>query len=175
VVEPALQLDCTLRPEESAMSRQTIETFYNAFARLDGETMQGCYCENAHFEDEVFTLNGRGEIGGMWRMLCEATKAKGRDVWKLEASDITDTSAHWEAHYRFSATGRMVHNIIEARFEFGPDGLIVKHRDRFDFWTWSRQALGAPGVLLGWTPFLRNKVRGQAASNLRKFLGRTPG
>ncbi|MDB5894551.1 MAG: snoaL-like protein, partial [Rhodoferax sp.] len=35
---------------------------------------------------------------------------------------------------------------------------------------WSRQALGAPGMLLGWTPMLRNKVRAQAAANLRKFL-----
>ena len=60
------------------------------------------------------------------------------------------------------------------RFEFNPAGQIVRHKDRFDFWRWSRQALGAPGVLLGWTPVIRNKVRGQAAANLRKFLERQP-
>jgi hypothetical protein len=48
--------------------------------------------------------------------------------------------------------------------------LITRHRDRFNFWSWSRQALGAPGLLLGWTPFLRQKVRAQAAANLQKFL-----
>ena len=58
---------------------------------------------------------------------------------------------------------------------FDDAGRIVKHRDSFDFWKWSRQALGAPGVLLGWTPFLRGKVRGTANANLRRFLDRQPG
>jgi hypothetical protein len=152
------------------MSRKTIETFYAAFERLDGAAMAACYAEDARFDDEAFSLTGRREIGGMWSMLCEAVKAKGRDVWKLDVSAITDNSAHWEAHYRFSATGRMVHNIIEAKFEFNAAGLITRHRDSFDFWRWSRQALGAPGMLLGWSPFLRGKVRAQAAANLTKFL-----
>ena len=155
------------------MSRKTIETLYAAFARLDSDAMAACYAENARFDDEAFSLYGRREIGAMWRMLCEAVKAKGRDVWKLEVSAITDSSAHWEPYYRFSATGRMVHNIIDAQFEFDGAGLIVRHKDSFDFWRWSRQALGAPGLLLGWTPFLRGKVRAQAGANLRKFLERT--
>ena len=54
--------------------------------------------------------------------------------------------------------------------EFDKRGLILRHRDRFDFWGWSRQALGAPGWLLGWTPLLRNKVRAQAGARLRGFL-----
>jgi hypothetical protein len=152
------------------MSRQTIETFDAAFARLDSATMAQCYADNARFDDEAFSLSGRQQIGGMWAMLCEATKAKGMDAWRLDASNITDASAHWEAHYRFSATGRLVHNIIEAKFEFGADGLIVRHRDSFDFWRWSRQALGTPGLLLGWSPFLKAKVRATAAGNLAKFL-----
>ena len=152
------------------MSRKTIEAFYAAFAELDATSMGRAYAEDARFDDEAFSLNGRREIGGMSSMLCEATRAKGRDVWRLEASAITDTSAHWEAHYRFSATGRMVHNIIEAKFEFNDAGLIVRQRDSFDFWRWSRQALGTPGLLLGWTPFLKNKVRATAAGNLKKYL-----
>jgi hypothetical protein len=31
-----------------------------------------------------------------------------------------------------------------------------------------------PGLLLGWTPFLRNKVRAQAATNQPVFLARQP-
>ena len=154
------------------MSKQTIERLYAAFAKLDGEAMQACYAANASFEDEVFKLNGAREVGGMWRMLCGATKSnpEARAHWKLATRDITDRSAHWDADYIFSATGRAVVNRIDAEFEFDKRGLILKHRDRFDFWAWSRQALGAPGWLLGWTPFLRNKVKVQAAANLRRFL-----
>ena len=155
--------------------QSTIETFYAAFARLDGEAMQRCYAEGARFDDEVFSLQGPREIGGMWRMLCEATKAKpaSRAHWKLEVSGITARSAHWDAHYLFSATGRAVINRIDAEFEFDANGLITRHRDRFDFWAWSRQALGAPGWLLGWSPVLRGKVRAQAAANLKRFLAKS--
>ena len=152
------------------MSKATIERFYAAFAKLDGDTMQACYAPDAHFEDEVFTLDGPRQIGGMWRMLCETTKAKGLPHWKLDVSQVTDRSAHWDAHYLFSATGRKVLNRIDASFEFDAQGLILRHRDRFDFWAWSRQALGTPGLLLGWSPFLRKKVRATAAANLQRFL-----
>jgi hypothetical protein len=153
------------------VSKATIERFYAAFAQLDADTMAACYAEDARFDDEVFSLAGRRQVGGMWRMLCTATRAKGRAHWKLEVSAITERTAHWDAHYLFSATGRQVLNKIDAEFEFDGTGLIVKHRDRFDFWAWSRQALGTPGLLLGWTPFLRAKVRAQAAANLQRFLG----
>ena len=150
-----------------------INRFYEAFRALDADTMQAAYAPAAVFDDEAFSLRGREEIGAMWRMLCTAVKDKGRADWKLEFSSIDCDDevgvAHWEAHYRFSATGRLVHNIIEAEFTFDKNGLITRHRDRFDFWRWSRQALGTPGLLLGWSPFLRNKVRTQAAANLAKF------
>jgi hypothetical protein len=158
----------------NAVRKATIERLYDAFARLDGEAMQACYAEGAQFQDEVFTLQGREQIGGMWRMLCSATRDKGRAHWKLETRDITDHGAHWDAHYRFSATGRQVLNRIDAEFEFDGQGLISRHRDRFDFWAWSRQALGLPGLLLGWSPLFRNKVRAQAAANLQRYLARAP-
>lgn len=159
-------------------NEETLQRFYSAFARLDGEAMAQCYAGDAVFEDEVFSLRGRKQIGGMWQMLCEATRSKGADVWRLVfdgiQADDASGRAHWEAHYRFSATGRMVHNIIDAQVQFNADGQFARHRDQFDFWRWSRQALGAPGMLLGWTPMLRGKVRSQAAANLLKYLERNP-
>ena len=149
-----------------------IERFYRAFAQLDAATMAACYAPDAVFQDEVFELSGRDEIAAMWNLLCVATRSKGMDAWSLThtavSADETSGQAHWEAHYRFSATGRLVHNRIDAQFTFR-DGLITSHRDRFDFWAWSRQALGAPGWLLGWSSMLRRKVAARAASNLTAF------
>ncbi len=111
-------------------------------------------------------------------MLCAGTQAKGAHGWQLSYRDVQADAAggqaHWDAHYLFSATGRIVDNAIDARFTFTPDGLIATHRDRFAFWTWARQALGLPGLLLGWSPSLRRKVRGTAAANLKAFLARNP-
>ena len=152
-----------------------IKRFYRAFAELDSATMVASYAPEAKFEDPVFTLNGREEIGSMWTMLAENVKAKGRDDWKLDVSgisaDANQGKAHWEPRYRFSASGRLVHNIIDAEFQF-KNGLIVAHRDRFSFWRWSRQALGPAGLMLGWTPILLNKVRATAAAKLAAFVAR---
>jgi SnoaL-like domain len=152
------------------MSKATIEKLYAAFAALDAKTMAQCYADDAHFDDEAFSLRGRHQIGGMWSMLIDAIKKQGRKDWKLEVRDITENSAHWEPTYRFSATGRMVHNIIDAEFEFDSQGLIKRQTDRFDFWRWSRQALGMTGAMLGWSGFLRGKVRRTAARQLEKYL-----
>ena len=152
------------------MSRTTIERLYAAFERLDAQAMAACYADEATFDDEAFALRGRAQIGAMWAMLCDAVKAQGRDAWKLELGAVTERTAHWEPTYRFSATGRVVRNVIDAEFEFDAAGLITRQRDRFDFWRWSRLALGAPGLLLGWSPFLRHKVRAQAAKSLARYI-----
>mgnify|MGYP000355230147 CR=1 FL=1 len=147
--------------------------FYAAFSRRDGESMGACYAGDASFSDPVFVSLDAKEVRGMWRMLCE----QGKDL-KVEASNMTADaiagSAHWEAYYTFSATGKSVHNIIDAKFKFR-DGLIVEHIDSFDFWRWSRMALGVPGVLLGWTPLIRNKVRSTARGRLEAYLKKHPG
>lgn len=145
-----------------------IRKFYEAFARLDGDAMASCYAPDVRFSDPVFPDLQGPRAGGMWKMLTARAKDLKLETSGFRADDRTG-EAHWEAWYTFSATGRAVHNIIDARFEFR-DGLIVRHVDTFDFWRWSRQALGLPGVLLGWSPMLRNKVRAQAAKGLDLFL-----
>ncbi|MFM7331685.1 MAG: nuclear transport factor 2 family protein [Brachymonas sp.] len=156
------------------MGSHTITELYSAFAALDTQRMAACYAPNASFEDEAFSLRGKDEIMSMWGMLCDAVKEKGRKEWKLTFSNVQANgmsgSAHWEPIYLSSATGRIVHNIIDAEFTFNEQGLILTHRDRFDFWRWSRQALGTPGALLGWSGFLRSKVKAQANKGLRKYM-----
>ncbi|MCG8294465.1 nuclear transport factor 2 family protein [Pseudomonas entomophila] len=140
-----------------------ITRFYQAFQRLDAEAMVACYSDDIVFSDPVFgTLRGR-DAGDMWRMLTSRAKD-----FTLTFDNVRSDGAHWVATYLFSQTGRVVVNDIQARFVIR-DGLICQHDDSFDLWRWSRQALGMPGVLLGWTPMLQNKVRQQAFKGLRAF------
>jgi ketosteroid isomerase-like protein len=152
-----------------------VAAFYAAFRELDAASMKAAYAGDAQFRDPVFRLSGRDDIGAMWAMLIEAAR-QGRDVWRLDcgaiSADASHGRAHWEAHYRFAATRRLVHNVVEASFSFDAGGLIVAHRDRFDFWRWSRQALGPAGAALGWTPWLRHKVQRQAAARLQAWRER---
>lgn len=155
----------SMEPNEDLIRR-----FYTAFQNKDFVTMQDSYHPAAHFSDPVFTSLDCEGVRAMWQMLVTAGKDLKISFRDAKADDKTG-SCHWEAWYTFSRTGRKVHNIIEATFEF-KDGLITRHKDQFDFWRWSRQALGTPGLLLGWTPVLQQKIQSTAADGLRKFMKR---
>lgn len=149
-------------------NEQLISAFYTAFQQKDYQTMQKCYAENAVFNDEVFKdLNAR-QVRAMWEMLIKKGKDMHLEFSQVQADDRTG-SAEWIATYSFSSTGRKVINRIHASFEFG-NGKIIRHTDRFPFYTWARQALGNKGLLLGWTGFLRKKVQATALANLTAYL-----
>ncbi len=147
----------------------TIEKFYSSFNAHDAASMADCYDDNITFQDPAFGVLLGDEAKSMWRMLM-----KGTDVQVTYSNVVANDhkgSADWVATYTFSKTGRKVVNSVHAEFEF-KDGKIIKHSDTFDFWVWSRQALGISGLLLGWTGFLRQKVTEQATRRLKQFMGK---
>lgn len=147
---------------------ELIQRFYRAFAETDGVAMEACYAPDVRFGDPVFPDLKGPEAGGMWRMLTGNATDLRIELLEHDADDERGT-AHWRAHYTFSETGRHVVNDVHASFRF-TDGLIAEHRDAFSFHRWSRQALGPVGLLLGWTPILRNAVRRKAGAQLKRFL-----
>lgn len=147
---------------------EIIAQFYGAFQQRDYATMQTLYHDDATFDDPVFQHLTSNEVRAMWQMLLTNAKDLTVTFRDIKADDRSGT-AHWEAYYTFTATNRKVHNKINASFEF-KDGKIFRHRDQFDLWRWSRMALGTSGVLLGWSPLVKNKVRKTAQGRLRKFM-----
>ncbi len=145
-----------------------IGRFYTAFAQRDWSTMGACYADDARFSDPVFPDLDAAEVRAMWKMLLTSGTDPRVTFEVLEEGSARGICA-WQAFYTFSRTGRQVHNLIRSEFVLR-DGLIVQQRDQFDFWRWSRQALGASGWLLGWSPVVRNKVQATAAASLRKAM-----
>ena len=153
--------------DKRLINNALITRFYEAFNRLDGEAMAECYTDDVVFSDPVFgELRGK-QAGDMWRMLTSRAKDFSLTFDSVRADESTG-AAHWVATYLFSQTGNTVVNDIQARFVFR-DGKIAEHHDQFDLWRWSRQALGAKGVLLGWAPFVQNAIRAQAQKGLKAF------
>lgn len=147
-----------------------ITRFYQAFQQLDAQAMAACYTDDVLFSDPVFGQLRGQDVGDMWRMLTSRAKDFTLTFDQVQA-DAQRGSAHWVATYVFSQTGAIVVNDIQARFVFR-DGKICEHHDRFDVWRWSRQALGIKGVLLGWTPLVKNAIRAQAEKGLKAFQAR---
>jgi ketosteroid isomerase-like protein len=146
---------------------QLITRFYEAFARRDAEAMAACYHRDVEFSDPVFPDLKGDAARDMWRML--TSRAADLAIrFEVRGADDTKGAAHWDADYTFTKTGRKVNNRIDAEFGF-EGGLIRRHRDHFDLWRWSRMALGAPGLMLGWSPVIGNAVRQEAAKGLAAF------
>ena len=148
-----------------------IEDFYTAFAARDAAGMTACYHPEIRFSDPVFTDLRGPRAGAMWQMLCEGGKDLRVEFRDVSADEGTG-KAHWDAWYTFSASGRSVHNPIDATFEF-KDGKIIRHKDSFDLHAWATQALGLPGRLFGGMGFFQNKIRASAMKQLEKHEART--
>lgn len=153
----------------SSTHTEVITRFYEAFSKLDYATMNDCYAEEVTFSDAVFkNLNGK-QTRAMWHMLCSRAKEFTLTFNDVKADGQTG-SCHWEPKYLFSATGRSVHNIIDAQFWFNEEGKIVRHEDTFNLYRWSKMALGPMGYIMGWTPMMQNRVRKTALGNLQSFI-----
>lgn len=146
-----------------------MQKFYEAFQKHDAAAMSSLYHPDARFSDPVFQNLDQKEVQGMWHMLIERSNGNLEIEFHSLMGDDQMAQCTWEAKYQFSKTKRDIHNVIHSTMEF-KDGLILKHTDQFDFWRWSKMALGTSGVLLGWSPMVKNKVRKMAIASLRSYL-----
>jgi len=149
-------------------NEELIQKFYNAFAKLDYQTMQNCYADDPVFNDPVFGILQGNEVRSMWEMLCRNATDLIINIEKIEVDGEYGT-CNWTASYTFSKTGRKVINKVKAHMRI-ENGKITEHTDEFDIYKWSRQALGMPGVLLGWSGYLKNKIRNDARKKLDAFM-----
>ncbi len=144
-----------------------IQRFYSAFQQCDSHSMAACYHPQVRFSDPAFQgLQGQA-AADMWHMLCARAEDFSLTFEVLQA-DSQQGRARWVASYRFSQTGRRVVNHIEAEFRFA-DGLIIEHRDHFNLWRWSAQALGLKGLLLGWLPPVQKAISTKAMAGLAQW------
>jgi ketosteroid isomerase-like protein len=150
-------------------NEQLIHRFYTAFQQLNYQTMQDCYSDDPVFNDNVFGLLEGDQVFAMWEMLCKNARDFSLQFSNIKMLDEEYATCNWTARYTFSKTGRKVVNKIKAHMRI-QNGKITEHTDEFDMWKWSRQALGFPGLLLGWSGFMKNKIRLNARKNLERFM-----
>lgn len=164
---------------------QLIKVFYTCFQRRDWQGMLDCYQPDIFFFDPIFQALEGPQVSAMWEMLLSNAKdmvmtfsnvkmesGPGEpDPGEPESERENFGSCTWEATYTFTYTGRKVVNKGRAWFKFR-GGRIIEHQDYYNIWKWSRQALGIPGLLFGWTPLLQNNMRRKARKNLNKFMAR---
>ena len=154
-----------MQPNEELITR-----FYSSFQKLDAESMNDCYNEDPIFNDQVFGILEGEDVRKRWRMLCKNAKVFSLTFGNIQLLDEEYATCNWTAKYTFSASGRKVVNNVKAHMRI-QDGKITEHSDLFDIWKWSRQALGISGWLLGWTGFMKNRIRRMARKRLAQWNG----
>ncbi|MDP4217404.1 MAG: nuclear transport factor 2 family protein [Bacteroidota bacterium] len=152
-------------------NERLISDFYTCLQCLDWRGVNSFYHADATFYDPVFENLEKGQVTAMWEMLLSGAREFRLDFAGVHA-DGEDGGCTWTAYYSFSRTGRRVVNKGKAHFRF-VDGKIAEHQDEFSLWAWSRQALGLPGLLFGWTSPMHRKIRDMARKSLDKFINRS--
>jgi ketosteroid isomerase-like protein len=148
-----------------------IAKFYTAFQKLDYQTMNSCYSEDIVFNDPAFGMLEGEEAKAMWEMLCKNAKEFSLTFSNIQLLDEEYATCNWVATYKFSKTGRKVVNNIKAYMKL-KDGKIIEHSDAFKLSKWAAQSLGLPGILLGWTGFMKRKIQKNARKNLETFISK---
>ena len=142
-----------------------LSTFYKALAEGNLETLTTCYSKKNQFSDPAFGDLQGPQIMDIWTFLL----SKGGENLQVETEVIYEESlsaaGQWGAKYPFGSKKRPVTNGITATFVI-EDRKIVTHHDVFDLWKWSSQALGLPGMLMGWSPWFATKLRGKFRKTL---------
>jgi len=149
-------------------NEQLVHTFYKAFQDRNFKTMQECYSDRATFSDPVFRNLNAGQVRAMWEMFLVKNDSLTISFGNIETVGEMVT-ARWKANYILSSTGRPVTNNIRSIFRI-KNNQIVRHTDRFDLYGWTRQALGIKGILLGWTPFVKTRIRRKAMASLLAYI-----
>ncbi len=152
-------------------NKTLIEKFYTSFQNKDYHGMIECYHDDIIFEDPGFgELHGE-EAKSMWKMLLSRSNSDTKITFKDAEANDSSGSVKWTAKYTYGDKKRKVVNNISAKFKF-KDGKIIDHRDHFNLWKWTSQALGMPGILLGWTPFMKKKLQQRTNKMLKKFMAK---
>jgi len=152
------------------MTHQAIVTdFYTAFAEGDANRMVSYYHDEAIFQDPAFGSLSGDRVPSMWRMLLSNKDAAPQISFSNISVRDDSISAEWRAEYLFGPKKRRVVNEVLAQMQF-QDGKIISHVDSFDVWKWAKQALGLTGVILGWSPFMKNKIRHLSNQKLDQFI-----
>lgn len=150
-------------------NKALMNKFYTSFIKKDSKAMGECYHSDIVFKDPVFgTLKG-DRACRMWQMLLTYKKEDLKISYDI--ADVTDEKGkvNWVAEYHFGEKYRKVINNVSGEFKF-KDGKIIEHIDTFNMWKWSKQAMGTVGYLIGWTPFMKNKIQKSTNKKLDYFI-----
>ncbi|KIM24981.1 hypothetical protein M408DRAFT_331453 [Serendipita vermifera MAFF 305830] len=152
--------------------QELVERYLAAYKAGDLQAMEACMDPEFTFSDPAFPHLDTKHAKGMFAMFIN-----NRDTNKMEVeytdikkgtNDLTYT-ATYTVKYLFA--GRPVTNVIRPTFTISPTtNLLLTQVDDFPFYPWARQALGLPGLLLGWSGYLQGKVQQTAGSRLEHSM-----
>jgi len=146
--------------------RDVLDTFLQALAHRDIDTMMSCYSAEATYHSPIFPHVEGDMLAATWQWFC----AKAPDLTlTVKTCTIEGEHAHveWTATYTFPKTGRPVTQITTSTFTF--DALkICCHSDHFDLHAWSRMALGPLGRVFGGRRWLQRSLQHAAAERVKR-------
>ncbi len=149
--------------------KEIINQFYNAFAQGNAKAMNKHYAEKVCFKDPAFGSLKNERVKFMWLMLLSQKRDDTSITYEIIEVSENTAIVKWVAKYQFGPKERKVINHVTSELCL-ENQKIVEHYDDFNLWRWTRQALGIPGLLFGWSSFMRQKIQKQLNKRLDRFI-----
>jgi ketosteroid isomerase-like protein len=151
---------------------ETIKKFYTSFSEGNAKDMIACYHEEIVFQDPAFGVLKGNRAKKMWEMLLSNKDSNIKITFNNINVDGDEGGASWIAEYVYGPKKRKVINKVNAQFKF-KEGEITEHKDTFNLWKWSGQALGLVGHMIGWTPIMKKKIQSITSKKLNTYIEKT--
>lgn len=159
-----------------------VDRFFEAFSASDWQTMARCYHDKASFSDPVYPDLREERIVYMWHQLLSAAETSNLNSGRKKSLSLNNLKLEyrvlfgderkaqvlWTASYRYG--NRSVSNEVLSTLAIWDDK-IVRQVDEYNFWRWSRQALGLTGLAFGTMPWYQRSVQRSAQSRLEQAAG----
>lgn len=158
---------------ELAAAAALVARFFEAWGRLDAESLVACLHPEISFSDPMFPNLRREQVPAMWQMLIASMALHPADFslrHDIVFLEERKAQVHWQVRFR-NVAGRRIHHKALATLTFWDDR-IVRHVDGYPFYGWARQSLGLSGKLLGWNKSYREAVQSAARKQLAVFMHR---
>ena len=149
-------LHSELAPHPNA---RVLDQFFSAVALGEAAMAGRFYADDARIDLPPIGLRDlpARDARRLWQVLLSDARDLHVQYAVMRADDHGGEVA-WIARYTWPPTGRLVTQRLRGQYEFRA-GRIVWQSEGFSLWDCARMALGSRGLLGGWNPLLRARLR----------------
>lgn len=146
---------------------EVIKKFFTSLQEKKGDVLLSCYAPDAVFSDPLHGLLDAEMLFKKWHLFLEQAQELELTYGPITVLDDEYFTSDWAMSYAKSPMGKKLKVKLKGKSFFRLKDLqIIEHSDAYRFSTLIAQTHGWKGYWLGWTGYMKRKVKLEALEEL---------